>query len=279
MQTYIIKPTGGGKIVNAHERNSIEGQVLDKSFFYFDIGKPHTITSTIAINEEQLFAKILSQLEDLQNNKECSAEDLSAIYEQIMLLPDKSDLRLQCEFHYRNIKERILDEQNNVVKTKKVATNTNIVDMLKEENTNVLEEFLIQTKWEPFINLGAEGRKQIISKLIHNKDQVHREEAIIEFIKEETNQLQSLLAEILTTKDEKKLKKHLNQLNLQWFHNQSEQIKQFIIELVLKQTIPEDITVTKLDEFLKKVLKDANRVTTIPVDLIKNNNEVNESIL
>ncbi|HHY73511.1 MAG TPA: hypothetical protein GX497_09855 [Bacillus bacterium] len=265
--------------MNAHERNSIEGQVLDKSFFYFDIGKPHTITSTIAINEEQLFAKILSQLEDLQNNKECSAEDLSAIYEQIMLLPDKSDLRLQCEFHYRNIKERILDEQNNVVKTKKVATNTNIVDMLKEENTNVLEEFLIQTKWEPFINLGAEGRKQIISKLIHNKDQVHREEAIIEFIKEETNQLQSLLAEILTTKDEKKLKKHLNQLNLQWFHNQSEQIKQFIIELVLKQTIPEDITVTKLDEFLKKVLKDANRVTTIPVDLIKNNNEVNESIL
>lgn len=266
--------------MNINDQKSVEGFILDPNFTP-NWGANVKVTSTTNINEQQLFEKIIAELTSIEKKQFISSTEISAILEQIHLLPEKSELRLQCEFHYRNIKKRIPEEQNHKknIKDQNVESNMDIVTMLKQAtDIKELESYFLQKKWPSFINIGSQARKEILNQLIRKKSELSNENQIIHFVKEETHKIKGLLEQISTIKNEVTLLEHLNRLHLKWFQNQTRQTKELIVELLVKRTIPANLTITTLDELLQNVLKEVNHLSTIPFELLNSRNELNDSL-
>ncbi|WP_102346500.1 hypothetical protein [Bacillus sp. Marseille-P3661] len=242
----------------------------------FEWGKNIKMTSSINVDEEKLYKKLINELNTLERKKQQVTSELHRIRDQIRYLPEKSDYRIHCEFYYQHLLKRIQQERNEEKKNQGTTQrdekdNQNLLILLQNESSiSMIEETILTKKNPAFINIGSEGRKQIIIKLLHFKNKFTSEGDILQFINEEIDTINTTIKEIKASNDRKTVLLNLKKLNLEWFSKQSAQVQGIISEKLLQQTLPANLNLSTLDGKLRELLEGIEGLTTMPIELLNN---------
>jgi hypothetical protein len=134
---------------------SVMGTVGTEEEINLNLFENVIITSTPYIDSSKVFIEVTKQLNSLEESQQVNESDIADVEKKVSQLLAISDEFLQCQFRVRKLKKML---------TNRVTENFQISNSSKIFN-EAIEESLINEKYVPFINLGKEGRRWVISRL------------------------------------------------------------------------------------------------------------------
>lgn len=241
---------------------TINGSTATEEEVHLLLSEDITVTATPFQTKEVLLSQIIVQIENLEQSSELSSTELQTIQEEMKKLPNSSEEYMGTQFRLRSLRRRL--DGSLSVSSKMVK---------RDQQMTFTENYLIQQAYEPYINLGKDGRQWVASRIENHHPSTIESVEISKEADYYISVLRKSIEQLTITKSEKKVDELAEQLDLSIL-NEEIVMKEQLIQSWVSLDRKDFVTLTQIHKrfiaLRKKIEESGIYRSTVDVDsLIK----------